>query len=192
MRPLDAHCHLGLGKLYAERPLQRNGSAFGRHRRGKRKRPRAVTPGRLSSYELDVRARLVDRTADALSSSALSRPGRIPALHRWVDWPSRVWAPRGSGSPCPSDGRYRGWISQSRDRLRARHRPSARRPAHRPSARRRDRPRCRRHDRRWSFLHQHRRRHRLRLHRHHLRPSPGPELRPTARPAGSTAACEES
>ena len=44
MRPLDAHCHLGLGKLYAERPLQRNGSAFVRHRRGKRKRPRAVTP----------------------------------------------------------------------------------------------------------------------------------------------------
>jgi hypothetical protein len=80
------------------------------------------TPGRLSSYELGVSARLVDRTTDALSSSAPSRPGQIQALHRWVDWPSRVWAPRGSGSQCPSDGHYRGWMWQSRDRLRARHR----------------------------------------------------------------------
>jgi hypothetical protein len=153
------------------------------------------TPGRLSSYELGVSAPLVDRTTDALSSSAPSRPGQIQALHRWVDWPSRVWAPRGSGSQCPSDGHYRGWMWQSRDRLRARHRPSARRrdPPH--CRRRRDPPHCRRHDRRPSFLHQHLRRRRLRrlrLHRHHLRLSPGPELRPTTKPTRRTALCEES
>lgn len=101
-----------------------------------------------------------------------------------MDWPSRALAPTDSLQRCPIGGRSRGWITRSRDRPRARRRPSARR---------RDRRCCHRHGHRPSSRHQHlrhlRRHHRLPLHHHH-RPWPEPGRQPPRSPTRSIASCE--